>query len=645
MKVTFADGLKIENKDKQIIRTILEKWSQPNNDVHVEKIFNTGFSGSHVLVISPKRTLKCVFKIGQREQIVKEYEVYKEKNIGNIYPYALEPNEPPVYLEDGKWAGLVYKLAGEGIYQISSLHEYCLEKARGGNSKAIEQVFDDLLELLGEAWKKSSGGGRIEKPIRLRENYASILPPKLELNVCGCLPETHYVDYENNSFIKCGDILYIEEYVVWKKKFEDKNFAVSLKIEDEWIRVNLKVVDDSKSNLFSENKPFYAVVQQTRRDTLFKQVQELNLGVSYSEDALNIPDLFAVPLPNPLQHLDTILNESLEVTTGLVHGDLNLNNVILVTNNAGNSYLNLIDFAYSRDNDHVLHDLLRLEASLITKILPVFLQDIKGEGLIKLVFELYQELHGVFNTQQASDTSSSFAPDVQSVLDAVKVIRKFATGIEGDRGWVVNNKEIYKEYYHGLFVYLLGALKFEDVSKMGKQLAFWGAVFVLFWLKQLTRLTSEKKIIHPIPNKNQVKVLDILEEIAQSGFASLDEQGDIKKGILTSSVTEDNPLRLDLMMGKWIDTWLDKGRIFLKGGGSWNAEGKPAIFFALQHDGVQVQKAFRRHWYGFRTTYASLLHSSTKVPEFIFEDNTSVYVLKYEPLKGGIPYYLVLALI
>lgn len=645
MEVVFANGLKIAKKDRQVIRSILKIWSLKtnNSDVFVEKMFNTGFSGSYVLVVSPARTLKCIFKIGQQDQIVKEYSVYKENNIGEIYPYSLEPKEPPLHSEDGKWAGLVYQLAGNGIYQISSLYEYCLEQAMNGDSEALEQVFDNLLKHLDKAWELS--GHYAEKSIRLRKNYVSVLPPKLELNICGCLPETHYIDYENNSPVRGGDIVQIEEYEVWKKKLKGNNLAVSLKIENERVKVNLKASGSLESNLFAEKQPFYAVVQQTRRDILFEQMKELELGVNYSGAYFSVPDLSEVLLPNPLHWLDTILDKDLKVKIGLVHGDLNLNNVILAMNEGGGHHLYLIDFAYSRDADHVLHDLLRLEARLLTKILPEFLQDVNGLEQVKLFFELYQELHRVFNTQQASDMVSRFSPNVQSVLDTVKVIRKFAMGIEDYRGWVVDKKEIYKEYYHGLFIYLLGALKFEDVGKMGKQLAFWGAAFVLFWLEQLTHLTSEKKIIHPIPNKNKVRVMDILEEIAQSGFASLDEQGDIKKGILTSSVTEDNPLQLEPMMGKWVDIWLDKGGIFLKGGGGWNAEEEPAIFFALQHDGVQVQKAFRRRWYGFRTTYASLLHSSAKVPEFVFEDNTNVYVLKYEPLKGGIPYYLALALI
>ena len=71
-------------------------------------------------------------------------------------------------------------------------------------------------------------------------------------------------------------------------------------------------------------------------------------------------------LPNPLAALPDLLDQTARVNIATIHGDFNLEN-ILIEPQLGD--VSLIDFADARQ-DHVLHDLLHLETEIVIHILP-----------------------------------------------------------------------------------------------------------------------------------------------------------------------------------------------------------------------------------------------------------------------------------
>jgi hypothetical protein len=121
----------------------------------------------------------------------------------------------------------------------------------------------------------------------------------------------------------------------------------------------------------------------------------------------------------------------------------------------------LIDFARARQ-DHVLHDLLRLETEVVTKLLPAALA--KADLPPETVVLLYGQLHGA--------TLRSDPGQVHPALERSLAILHSIRQTVGDG---LYDRDDPGEYYRCLIVYLVGALKFGNLDAASKRVAFWGA--------------------------------------------------------------------------------------------------------------------------------------------------------------------------
>src|SRR5262245_22031457 len=129
-----------------------------------------------------------------------------------------------------------------------------------------------------------------------------------------------------------------------------------------------------------------AEVVETRESRLRAEVAGLAAGVDPA--APQVPLMEHVWLPNPLEALPKLLNQRRSVNIATIHGDFNLEN-ILIEPQLG--HISLIDFAEARQ-DHVLHDLLHLETEILIHILPGVMHRHPLDPVLVLV-ELGWRLH------------------------------------------------------------------------------------------------------------------------------------------------------------------------------------------------------------------------------------------------------------
>jgi serine/threonine protein kinase len=155
------------------------------------------------------------------------------------------------------------------------------------------------------------------------------------------------------------------------------------------------------------------------------------------------------------------------VRVACIHGDLNLANV-LVDPDARD--VTLIDFGMAR-RDHVLHDLLRLETGVVTWLLPETLSE--ADLPAEIICSLYEQVHNAVRRPGHLTAPQELHPTLRKAFVILASIREMARECLFD-------PDNWGEYYQGLTLYLMGALKFRNLDEtpeapLPKQVAFWGA--------------------------------------------------------------------------------------------------------------------------------------------------------------------------
>jgi hypothetical protein len=216
--------------------------------------------------------------------------------------------------------------------------------------------------------------------------------------------------------------------------------------------------------------PMHGVVRETRQSLLHKElVKTFGPGFDPACETVTLPgdDDSRVVLPNPLLSIPEILGGTRHVKVNAIHGDLNLENVLVDPQVRD---VRLIDFAEARQ-DHVLHDFLRLETEVATKVLPLALS---GAGLpAQAVHAFYEQLHcATFQFDQGSAYRLFHAALEKpfAILSAIREAAREGFYDRSDPG----------EYYRALTLYLASALKYGNLDRIpdAKRIAFWCAATV-----------------------------------------------------------------------------------------------------------------------------------------------------------------------
>ncbi|NJM05160.1 hypothetical protein HC891_01375 [Candidatus Gracilibacteria bacterium] len=443
------------------------------------KEFSNGLSGSRVFAVRPlssegRPELPAVVKIASTSMIKQELKAIR-RLIDNRLPKATTNASRSIIVAEHNLGALRYPMLGSGNDEILSLHDYFHQPDTSADS--LRQLIERLLLVMDHIWRY----GRVKERYSFANGYDVVLPPNLLVAVAAEPLPTTLLTPKRACKLKLlpGDGVTVRDFVVRKVDLSRRTVTLGGAPQHAF-GLRLKFPDGMPMphyRLYERIAAVSGIVEETRhsrlRDELlrlFPQLDPLAPTVALAE---------GIGLPNPLAQLDQILQGGGSVHLATIHGDLNLQN-ILVDIDAQSQFgdVNLIDFAEARE-EHVLHDLLRLETEIITHLLPIAIQK-AGVDPITTLADLSWRCHRMLRP-------AALEPDVleHSELDKIwallRAIRRAARTYLHDP----NDPD---EYYRGLTLYLLGALRFRNLNAhaahpLPKRLAFWSALLAFAWLR------------------------------------------------------------------------------------------------------------------------------------------------------------------
>jgi len=334
-------------------------------EIFVERDFRSGYSGAVVLLVSPgPGQAQIVVKLGPPTDLQREYQAYRQ-----FVEYASPQNTArlqgePLIDDDEQLALISYTFAGgDPRLPTHSLQTYY--NRQGGQAAAA--VLDRVFRIYGRQW------WAINRPQKfvVSEHYDRLLYVHLKLNPAPADPQARVLvagqlDAASLQDVQPGQPVCLQGFQVAEIRPDRQHITLTANPPGEAsapLRLRLETENVASYRPGTRLDTLNAVVTDTRQ-TLLAQAARRALP-TFEPEATHL-NLSGRTYPNPLIGLPDMLNEVIEARVSTIHGDLNLEN-ILVDEATGFAWL--IDFAETRSGP-TLFDLQRLEGQIITKLLP-----------------------------------------------------------------------------------------------------------------------------------------------------------------------------------------------------------------------------------------------------------------------------------
>jgi tetratricopeptide (TPR) repeat protein len=458
---------------EEVLRQIFAGYRR----VVVLKEFAVGLSGGRVLEVRPIKAdgtpeLPTVVKLASTSLIEQEWQAYKS-HIHNRLPHIAAVNDQPTLLPSTGLGGLRYPVIGLAGQDIVSLREFVQQPEVA--AERIAEVIERLLRIMDNIW----GFHRATPDFDMRAGYDAALPPNLLVELAELPASTPVLLVTLRELpardIQPGQAVELRGFVVHKVDPAYRTITLRAPEGAPAFAVRARLAEGAPIPSYRAQQVVdlpAGLVVETRQSRLCAEVAALELG--FDPGAPRAPLGAGVVLPNPLYALPRLLARARGVNVATIHGDFNLEN-ILVDPQLGD--ISLIDFAEAR-HDHVLHDLLHLEAEIVMHILPGIIarrQLDPARALADLGWRLHRAMDGA-----AQDPGPPEQLALRKPWAALRTIRLAA------RHYLFDATDA-GEYYHGLALYMLGALRFKNLAArpehpLPKRLAFWWAALACQWL-------------------------------------------------------------------------------------------------------------------------------------------------------------------
>ena len=481
--------------------------------------FTGGFSGGHVYEIHPipenaLPELPAIVKVATNSLAEKEWRAYQKYIRNRLYNAATITSEP-IFHQNG-WGALRYTLTGGGAFEVLTMREFLSRSETP--IEEIQRTFDYLLRNMHNFWRFNTP----ETNFSYADSYDHLLPVHLLIqhqphDDAKQMTEIHPSPLPS-QLPPQGSLVRLVDFAVQKVDPTTQTITFQIPLGECQERASFLV----RCRFSEENFPFErrlndrltisGTVIETRLDRLQEEVRQLfGNELTLSGEYFQMPGFENLFLYNPILGIERVLTQTTNISHGPIHGDFNLGNILIEPEN---TQLTLIDFADARV-DHTLHDVLRLETEIITWMLPALMPEDEWPSM-SLMANLFWHLQ--FTQPQTSNIPpETLLPVLHKPWIILNTLHKFARHYFFD----ANDPS---EFYRGLFLYLLGALKYKNLSKNAKRLAFWGACLCYHTLfsssadyQTLLKTLEAKSGMFPdeplspnLPLYNEIKILSHL---------------------------------------------------------------------------------------------------------------------------------------
>jgi hypothetical protein len=429
--------LQLSDQENSLLRSLFSRYVR----LVVQSEFLSGYSGARTFLILPIRAdgrsdAFTIAKIGERDSIQREFKNYEAFVKHTLPPITARIQHPPVTVRGNPKAALQYTFIGEAGSQPTSLREVLLESA---NPSLLSRIF----ETFGPNWWMQ----RKPHTFWLAEEYDRTLPPHYViepsagggLRLDGRTPPAK-IPLTSGSSVTLQNIVSADlrhDGVSYDLRWESTPGHPALRVR--WLGDNLP------------KQPVGRVVAN-REDLLRSTAAGFDLS----------------DYPDPIRALPRFLNESVTGSRSIIHGDLNLENVLV----GPGGMVWLIDFATTREG-HPMFDFAHLEVEIISHIIAPQVSTSEYLELLKSSTRfLAQSRHG----DGVSGSQQTLQPDVMRLLLLIESVRDFAAKC-------LANPSKPREYHLALYVSCLGALKYRNLNPHQKHLLLLTAASLMAALK------------------------------------------------------------------------------------------------------------------------------------------------------------------
>lgn len=431
LSVEPPPGLAIAADERALLQTLFRRYAR----LVIENEFRSGYSGARTLLALPIRAdgradAHTIVKLGERRAIELEHRNYETYVKDTLPPMTARIQDEPVFLSPatayaprgegrgGGGAALRYTFIAEPGQRPASLREALLKNPDPA-------LLLKLFETFGPNWWLQ----RRAHTFRLAQEYDRLLPAHVVLEPAAGAPAASLGPATGPAAlrVKVGDLVRVGRFPETELRQDGK--SLSLMGQPQPGEPPLRV------RWLSVRPPDGAVarVVATRGTLLREAVAGLDL----------------LGLPDPLPRLPAWLAETVAGSLSTIHGDLNLENVLV----GPGGFVWLIDFARTRDG-HPLFDFAHLEAEVIAHILAPQIAAAQD------YLELWSRVD--------SDQRSAISPQPLALLVALHQLAARCLA----------NPAQPREYHLALCLACLGALKHSNLDRHARHLLYLTAALV-----------------------------------------------------------------------------------------------------------------------------------------------------------------------